>query len=218
MPRHAGAAERVAGPTGGMGCVMPKVAGPAEKKAGQARGRIGVGVRGFGVSFPGALRGLALGGVALGWALGVGGVAGACLGAGDGVRVCCRACRWACARGGSRVALGGKGCGVGGGWAPKRLGEEEGGGMVGERGTVVAHWVMVAMRSVRTLLWRSLADWGDTRSSPLPSVVALGSITVAGVSLVGEEAGERVTVMVSSRTRTRLLMVSRIFSTVFGEA
>jgi len=71
---------------------------------------------------------------------------------------------------------------------------------------------------VRTLLWRSLADWGNTRSSPLPSVVALGSMTVAGVSLVGEGAGERVTVMVSSRTHTRLLMVLRIFSTVFGEA
>ena len=75
---------------------------------------------------------------------------------------------------------------------------------------------MAAMRSVRTLLWRSLADWGDTRSSPLPSVVALGSVTVAGGSLVGEGAGERVTVMVSSRTRTRLLIVSRIFSTLYG--
>jgi hypothetical protein len=218
MPRHAGAAERVAGPTGEMGYVMPKVAGPAEKKAGPARGMIGLGVRGFGVCFPGVLRGLALGGMALGWALGVGGVAGACLGVGDGVKVRCRACRWACARGGSGVALEGRGGGVGGWWSPGRLGEEEGGGVVGERGTVAAYWVMVAMRSVRTLLWRSLADWGDTRSSPLPSVVALGSMTVAGGSLVGEGAGERVTVMVSSRTRTRLLMVSRIFSTVFGEA
>jgi hypothetical protein len=90
--------------------------------------------------------------------------------------------------------------------------------VVGERGTEAAHWVMAAMRSVRTLLWRSLADWGDTRSSPLPSVVALGSITVAEGSFTGEEVGERVTVMVSSRTHTRLLMVSRIFSTVFGEA
>ena len=139
MPRHAGAAERAAGPTGEMGCVMPKVAGPAEKKAGQAGGRIGLGVRGFGVCFLGALRGLALGGVALGWALGVGGVAGACLGAGDGVKVRCRACRWACARGGSGVALEGRGGGVGGRWSPGRLEEEEGGGVVGERGTVAAH-------------------------------------------------------------------------------
>jgi hypothetical protein len=77
---------------------------------------------------------------------------------------------------------------------------------------------MAAMQSVRTLLWRSLADWGNTRSSPLPSMVALGSMTVAGVSLVGKGAGERVTVMVSLRTRTRLLMVLRIFLTVFGEA
>jgi hypothetical protein len=80
---------------------MPRVAGPAEKKAGQAEGVKGVGVRGFGVCFPEALWGLALGGVALGWALGVGGVAGASLGAGNGVRVCCRACQWACTRGGS---------------------------------------------------------------------------------------------------------------------
>jgi hypothetical protein len=72
---------------------MPRVAGPAEKKAGQAEGVIGVGVRGFGVCFPRAMRGLALGGMALGWALGVGGVAGASLGAGDGVRVRKRACR-----------------------------------------------------------------------------------------------------------------------------
>jgi hypothetical protein len=114
--------------------------------------------------------------------------------------------------------LGGRGGGAGGGCAPRRLGEEEGGGVVGERGTVAAHWVMVAMRSVRTLLWSSLADWGDTRSSPPPSVVALGGITVAEVSLVEGGGGERVTVMVSSRTRTRLLIVSRIFSTVFGEA
>ena len=35
------------------------------------------------------------------------------------------------------------------------------------------------MRSVRTLLWSVEANWGDTGSSPLPSVVALGSVTVA---------------------------------------
>ena len=92
MPKQAGAAERVARPIGGMGWVMPRVAGPAEKKAGQAEGRIGVGVRGFRVCFLEALQGLALGGMALGWALGVGGVVGARLGAGDGVRVRCRAC------------------------------------------------------------------------------------------------------------------------------
>ena len=71
---------------------MPRVAGPVEKKAGQAKGRIGVGERGFGVCFPGALQGLALGGVALGWAVGVGGVVGARLGASEGVRMRCRAC------------------------------------------------------------------------------------------------------------------------------
>jgi len=118
---------------------MPRVAGPAEKKAGQAEGMIGLGVGGFGVCFPGALRGLALGGVALGWALGVGGVAGAGLGASGGVRVRCRACRWAHVRGGSRVALGGGRGGVGGRWPPRRLEGGEGRGVVGERGTVVAH-------------------------------------------------------------------------------
>ena len=74
---------------------------------------------------------------------------------------------------------------MGGRWSPGRLEKEEGGGVVGERGTEVAHWVMAAMQSVRTLLWRLLADWGDTRSSPLPSVVTLGSIAVTGVSFVG---------------------------------
>jgi hypothetical protein len=38
----------------------------------------------------------------------------------------------------------------------------EEGGVVGRWGTEVAHLVMVAMWSVRTLLWRSEADWGDT--------------------------------------------------------
>jgi hypothetical protein len=107
--------------------VMPRVAGPAEKKAGQAEGVMGLGVGVFRVCFPGALQGLALAGVALGWAWGVGGVAGACLGAGDGVRVRCRACQWACERGGSEVALEGRGGGAGGRWAPRRLEEEEGG-------------------------------------------------------------------------------------------
>ena len=113
--------------------------------------------------------------------------------------------------------MGGRRDGVGGKWSPERL-KEGGGGMVGVQGTEVAHWIMAAMQSVRTLLWRSLADWGDTRSSPLLSMVALGSITVAGVAFVGRGAGERVTVMVSLRIWTRLLMVSRIFPMVFVEA
>ena len=61
----------------------------------------------------------------------------------------------------------------------------------------------------------SQADWGDTWSSPLLSVVALGSITVAG-GVGGGRAGERFNVSVSSRTLTRLLIVSRIFSTLYG--
>jgi hypothetical protein len=86
---------------------------------------------------------------------------------------------------------------------------------VGGRDTEAAHLVMVAIWSVRTLLWSSLADWGDTWSSPLPSVVTLGSITVAG-GVGGGGAGERLSISVSSRTLTRLLMVSRIFSMLYG--
>jgi hypothetical protein len=77
--------------------------------------------------------------------------------------------------------------------------------------TALAHLVMDAIRSVRTLLWSSEADWGDTWSSPLPSVVALGSITVAG-GVGGVEGGARLMVSVSSKILTRLLMVSSIFS------
>jgi hypothetical protein len=87
--------------------------------------------------------------------------------------------------------------------------------MVGEQDTEVAHLVMVAMQSVRTLLWMLQADWGDTWSSPLLSVVTLGSITVTG-GVGGGGAGERFSISVSSRTLTRLLMVSRIFSTLYG--
>ena len=71
---------------------MPRVAGPAEKKAGEAEGRAWVGVGGFGAGFPGGLQGLAFGGVALGWALGVRGVVGASLGAKSEGKVRCRAC------------------------------------------------------------------------------------------------------------------------------
>jgi hypothetical protein len=79
--------------------------------------------------------------------------------------------------------------------------------------TDLAHLVMDCMRSVRTLLWMSEADWGDTWSSPLPSVVALGSITVAG-GVGGEGEGARLMVSVSSKILTRLLIVSSIFSTL----
>ena len=51
------------------------------------------------------------------------------------------------------------------------------------------------------------------RSSPLPSVVALGSITVAG-RVGGEGEGARLIVSVSSKILTRLLIVSSIFSTL----
>jgi len=77
----------------------------------------------------------------------------------------------------------------------------------------LAHLVMDVMRSVRTLLWSSEADWGNTRSSPLPSMVALGSITVRG-GVGGEGGGARLIVSISSKILTRLLMVSRIFSTL----
>jgi hypothetical protein len=60
-----------------------------------------------------------------------------------------RAFRWARARGGSGFALRGEQDGVGGGEPPEGLERE---GMVGERDTEVAHLVMVAIRSVRTLL------------------------------------------------------------------
>jgi len=73
------------------------------------------------------------------------------------------------------------------------------------------------MQSVRTLLWSSEADWGDTRSSPLLSVVTLESMTVAvGGGVRGRGAGERFSISVSLRTLTRLFMVSRIFSTLKG--
>jgi hypothetical protein len=76
--------------------------------------------------------------------------------------------------------------------------------------------VMAAMWSVRTLLWSVDANWGDTGSNPLPSVVALGSITVIGAigAVVGAVVGR--VVSVSSRTLTKLLMVSRILSTFTG--
>jgi hypothetical protein len=77
--------------------------------------------------------------------------------------------------------------------------------------TALAHLVMDAMWSVRTLLWRSEADWGDSWSSPLPSVVTLGSITVAG-GVGGGGGGARLMVSASSKILTKLLMVSRIFS------
>jgi hypothetical protein len=79
--------------------------------------------------------------------------------------------------------------------------------------TDLAHVVMDCMRSVRTLLCMSEADWGDTWSSPLPSVVALGSITVAG-GVGGRGGGAGVTVSASSRILTRLLIVSSILSTL----
>ena len=49
-------------------------------------------------------------------------------------------------------------------------------------------------------------------------MVTLGSITVDMGSLEGKEAGGRFNVIVSLRTWTRLLMVSRMFSMVFAEA
>jgi hypothetical protein len=79
--------------------------------------------------------------------------------------------------------------------------------------TALAHLVMDAMRSVRALLCSSEADWGNTWSSPLPSVVALGSITVAG-GAGGEGGGARLMVSVSSKILTRLLMVSSILLTL----
>ena len=72
----------------------------------------------------------------------------------------------------------------------------------------VAHLVIVVMWSIRTLLWMSEADGGDTWSSPLLSVVTLGSMTIAG-GVMGVGVAERVSV--SSRTLTKLLMVLRIF-------
>jgi hypothetical protein len=130
-----------------------------------------------------------------------------------GESMCLRACLWAQVRGGSRDALGGIEDGVGSEEPPEEL---EGGGIVGGWDMEAAHLVMVAIRSTRTLLWILLADWGDTWSSPLLSVVTLGSITVAGG--VGGEggAGGRFSIRVSSRTLTRLLMVSRIFLTLHG--
>ena len=103
----------------------------------------------------------------------------------------------------------------GDGWGGARgvVASERVGGEVGV--TALAHLVMDCMWSVRTLLCMSEADWGDTWSSPLPSVVALGSITVTG-GVGGGRAGERFNVSVSSRTLTRLLIVSRIFSTLYG--
>ena len=79
--------------------------------------------------------------------------------------------------------------------------------------TALAHLVMDCMRSVRTLLWSSEADWGDTWSSPLLSVVTLGSITVAG-GVGGGGGGSRFTMSVSSRILTKLLIVSSILSTL----
>jgi hypothetical protein len=79
--------------------------------------------------------------------------------------------------------------------------------------TALAHLVMDCMRSVRTLLWSSEADWGDTWSSPLLSVVTLGSITVAG-GVGGVGGGTRVTVSMSSRILTRLLIVLSILLTL----
>ena len=84
----------------------------------------------------------------------------------------------------------------------------------GKQGTEAAHLAMVAIRSVRTLLWRSVANWGDTWSSPLPSMVALGSITVARVGGGGGVVVGAERVSVSSRTLTRWLMVLRTFSTL----
>jgi len=74
--------------------------------------------------------------------------------------------------------------------------------------------VMAAMQSrlVRTLLWGVEANWGNTGSSPLLSVVTLGSVTVAMVGEDGEAMMGRVST--SSRTLTRLLMVLRILLTV----
>jgi len=49
---------------------MPRLAGPAEKEAGHVEGEARVRIKGLGVIVA-ALWGLALGGVALGWAGGV---------------------------------------------------------------------------------------------------------------------------------------------------
>jgi hypothetical protein len=109
---------------------------------------------------------------------------------------------WGRALGVAALDLCSKGDGVDGGEPP-----------VDGQDTKVAHWVMAAIQSVRTLLWISLADWGDTGSSPLPSVVTLGSITVMeGGGVGGRGTGERFSISMSLRTLTRLLMVSRIFS------
>ena len=81
-------------------------------------------------------------------------------------------------------------------------------------GIEVAHLVMVAMWSVRTLLYMLEADRGNTWLSPLPSMVTLGSITIAR-GVIGGWGAERVST--SSRTLTKLLMVSRIFLTLYGK-
>ena len=86
--------------------------------------------------------------------------------------------------------------------------------MAARHNTEVAHLVIIVMWSIRTLLWMLEADEGDTWSSPLLSVVTLGSMTIArGVMGVG--AAERVSV--SSRTLTKLLMVLRIFLMLYRE-
>ena len=80
--------------------------------------------------------------------------------------------------------------------------------MAARHNTEVAHLVIIVMWSIRTLLWMLEADEGDTWSSPLLSVVTLGSMTIAeGVMGVG--VAERVSV--SLRTLTKLLIVLRIF-------
>ena len=77
-----------------------------------------------------------------------------------------------------------------------------------------AHCVMTAMRSMRALLLKSVISWGDTWSSPVPSVVALGTIT-AGGGKWGEEWGTA-RESVSSKSRTKELIVSRTFPTSIG--
>jgi hypothetical protein len=92
------------------------------------------------------------------------------------------------------------------------MGDGAVGGVLGEGflWTVVAHLVIDSMRSVRTLACSSEAEWGAIRTDSPLGGVTVEAVIVAGVGL-GVKGAKSVSVSFS--TRTRLLIVSRIFST-----